>query len=108
MARKNRAWYPGAIYHVMNRGNRKALIFKEKGDYQHFLEQVRDPWLAAWIAGTLYAATDDLHQLFVEGRSCEFRDVCIDSAGVVLGITIAAIANAIRSRKRSDRKGTIC
>ncbi len=40
MARKNRVWYPGAIYHVMNRGNRKALIFKEKGDYQHFLEQV--------------------------------------------------------------------
>lgn len=41
MPRKKRVWYPGAIYHVMNRGNRKAPIFREKGDYQYFLDQVR-------------------------------------------------------------------
>lgn len=49
----------------------------------------RHPQIAAWIAGTLYACTDELHQLFVEGRSCELRDVCIDAAGVAIGVFIA-------------------
>lgn len=69
---------------------------------------VRHPLLAAWIAGTLYAGTDELHQLFVEGRSSEFRDVCIDSAGVVLGIAIVAIVKAMRSGGAADRKGNRC
>lgn len=56
------------------------------------------PLIAAWITGTLYACTDEFHQLFVEGRSGEFRDICIDSAGVILGIAIAAIIKIIRSR----------
>lgn len=58
----------------------------------------RHPLVAAWIVGTLYAGTDEFHQLFVEGRSSEFRDVCIDSAGVVLGIAIAAIVRAAKTR----------
>ena len=49
------------------------------------------PQLSAWIAGTLYAASDEFHQLFVEGRTCAFRDVCIDSAGAAAGILIASI-----------------
>lgn len=52
---------------------------------------MKHPQLAAWIAGTLYAGTDEFHQLFVEGRSCEFRDACIDAAGVACGIAIVAI-----------------
>ncbi len=35
--------------------------------------------------GVLYAVTDEIHQLFVDGRSCELRDVFIDSTGVFLG-----------------------
>lgn len=41
MARKKRQWYPGAIYHVMSRGNRQAAIFKEKDDYIMFLEYLK-------------------------------------------------------------------
>ena len=37
----------------------------------------------------LYAASDEIHQYFVPGRSCEFRDVCIDSSGALLSILIA-------------------
>ena len=66
------------------------------------------PLIAAWITGTLYACTDEFHQLFVEGRSGEIRDVCIDSAGVILGIAIAAIVKTIKKRILSDRRGTIC
>lgn len=37
------------------------------------------------ILTSAYAATDEFHQLFVEGRSCQFTDWIIDSCGAVLG-----------------------
>jgi len=38
MARKLRVQYPGAIYHLMNRGDRREPIFKDDADRQRFLE----------------------------------------------------------------------
>jgi REP element-mobilizing transposase RayT len=38
MARKLRVQYPDAIYHVMNRGDRREPIFKDDEDRQRFLE----------------------------------------------------------------------
>ena len=38
MARKRRIWYPGAMYHVISRGNRRSRIFRKDRDYVHFLE----------------------------------------------------------------------
>ena len=38
MPRKKRIWYPGAVYHVMSRGNRRTAIFEEEADYLEFLE----------------------------------------------------------------------
>lgn len=35
-----------------------------------------------------YACTDELHQLFVPGRVGTIKDVSIDTAGTILGITI--------------------
>ena len=46
--------YPGAIYHVMNRGDRRAEIFKADADRERFLETlgevcVQTGWQApAW------------------------------------------------------------
>lgn len=39
----------------------------------------------------LYAASDELHQLFVSGRSGEIRDVCIDFCGSLIAITVLAL-----------------
>ena len=47
----------------------------------------REPLAAA--AGVAYAATDELHQHFVRGRHAAFRDVAIDSAGVLVGLLLA-------------------
>ena len=44
--------------------------------------------LVSWLIGTLYAVTDEIHQIFVAGRSCELSDVLIDSAGVLCGVVI--------------------
>lgn len=38
MARKERIWYPGAVYHIMIRGIRRSDIFKDEGDYGVYLE----------------------------------------------------------------------
>src|SRR6266516_379865 len=38
MARKLRVEYPGAIYHVMNRGDRREPIFRDDADRRRFLE----------------------------------------------------------------------
>jgi REP element-mobilizing transposase RayT len=38
MARKHRIQYEGAVYHVMNRGDRREPIFKDDQDRENFLE----------------------------------------------------------------------
>lgn len=34
----------------------------------------------------LYATSDEIHQLFVPGRSCQFIDILIDTLGSITGI----------------------
>ena len=41
-----------------------------------------------WAIGTLYAITDELHQYFVPGRSCELRGVRIGACGAAAGVAI--------------------
>ncbi len=45
---------------------------------------------AAWAGGTVYAALDEMHQLLVDGRSGELRDVLLDSTGVLAGVLLTA------------------
>lgn len=53
---------------------------------------------------SLYAITDEVHQLFVEGRSCEFRDWVIDSCGAILGSIGFLILFFIIARLLSRKK----
>jgi hypothetical protein len=46
------------------------------------------PFVWSWLIPIVYACTDEFHQYFVPGRSCELRDVCIDSTGALLGVII--------------------
>ena len=39
----------------------------------------------AVLITSLYAVTDEVHQTFVDGRSCEFRDWVIDTVGALIG-----------------------
>ena len=50
--------------------------------------KVRACRLIAWIGGTLYACSDEFHQMLVDGRGPQIVDVVIDSIGVVLGILL--------------------
>ena len=42
MARKNRKWFPGAIYHIMARGTYRQNIFKDDEDFKVFLLLMQD------------------------------------------------------------------
>ena len=43
MARKLRLQYPGAIYHVMNRGNRREAIFADDDEREFPKTQTQNP-----------------------------------------------------------------
>lgn len=47
---------------------------------------------AAWGCTTLYACTDEFHQLFVPGRSGQLTDVLIDSSGALAGVLLCLLA----------------
>ena len=52
-----------------------------------------------WVYGTLYACTDELHQLLTDGRSGQWQDVLLDSCGVLAGVLITALIRRRRERK---------
>ncbi|MBR3780829.1 MAG: VanZ family protein [Clostridia bacterium] len=56
------------------------------------------------IMSSAYAVTDEIHQLFVEGRACQISDIIIDSAGAAAGIAaltlLIFIYKKIKRRKR--------
>lgn len=56
--------------------------------------------IKAFLFTFLYACSDEIHQLFVAGRSCELRDVMIDSTGGILGILIIYSIIKIANKKR--------
>jgi len=60
-------------------------------------------WLtgASWGTATLYAVTDEMHQLLIDGRSGQWTDVLLDSAGVLAGVMIAGEI----IRKTEQKKG---
>ncbi len=52
-------------------------------------------YVIAVILGLVYAATDERHQIMVSGRSCELRDLLIDTGGVVVGCAVASLIIAL-------------
>ncbi|MBO5478787.1 MAG: VanZ family protein [Clostridia bacterium] len=58
------------------------------------------------IIGVLYAVSDELHQLMVDGRSGNIKDVIIDSLGIITGIIFFLLVKEIIS-KVVNKKNTI-
>jgi REP element-mobilizing transposase RayT len=111
MARKLRVEYPGAIYHVMNRGDRREPIFKDDQDYRLFLDTMsvacaRTGWqvhayvlmrnhfhlvletpganLVAgmkWLLGTYTSRFNRRHKLFGHLFSGRYKALIVDGSG---------------------------
>jgi VanZ family protein len=59
------------------------------------------------ICASAYAVTDEIHQIFVDGRSCEFRDWAIDTSGAVFGALIFLLIFVIVKSIVNKRKNNI-
>lgn len=54
-----------------------------------FYDSTKKRWISImmpWAFGTMYAVSDEIHQLFVPGRSCQVSDMALDSCGVIAGV----------------------
>ena len=60
-------------------------------------------YVLAVIFCFIYAITDEYHQLFVNGRSGEFRDVLIDTSGAIIGALCVWIAIKVRNKINTNK-----
>lgn len=58
--------------------------------------------ISAVAVAALYAATDEIHQLFVPGRAGRFSDVCIDTLGAVIWLLLLQRCENCGKRLRKD------
>ena len=111
MARKLRVQYPGAIYHVMNRGDRGDPIFKDESDRKRFLETLGEACTKAgwkvhayclmanhfhlvletpqanlvagmkWFLGTYTSRFNRRHRIFGHLFSGRYKALVVDGSG---------------------------
>ena len=111
MARKLRVEYAGAIYHVINRGDRRELIFMDDADRQRFVDTLGEvcaktgwqvhayvlmpnhfhlvvetpqPNLVAgmkWLLGTYTSRFNRRHKLFGHLFSGRYKSLIVDGSG---------------------------
>ena len=68
-----------------------------------FVKDKRFRGLSAVFGSFAYAVSDEFHQSFVSGRSCEFRDMVIDTCGALLAVMISLLVIHIRERKKRQK-----
>ena len=61
----------------------------------------------SFILTVLYAVSDEIHQIFVDGRACMFKDVLIDSGGAAVCIIVLSIVYLIY-KKHCGKRGKVC
>ena len=51
------------------------------------------------LFGCLFGASDEIHQSFVPGRTCDFFDWIADTTGLLLSLTTVLFISRLRSHK---------
>lgn len=77
-----------------------GLCFVECSCFKKF--NSKNKFTAAFLIAVLYAVSDEIHQYFVPGRACEFRDVVIDSCGALFGIIVVVVFNIIKNKLKKS------
>lgn len=81
----------GFLLHLSLRVQNKFIVLKKL------------PWLFTILIVACYAAFDELHQLFIPGRSCDINDWIADMIGVTIGVVLMALMIFIFDKKRPDQ-----
>ena len=61
---------------------------------------VKKYYLIAFLVSVVYSVTDEVHQLFVPGRSGQPTDVMIDSLGALIGILLILAFISLTKRRK--------
>ena len=70
-------------------------------NYKKKSRKIKQIVVMSVLSTALYAVTDEIHQLFVPGRSGQITDVILDSCGGLIGAVLSAtILYLIRKRKK--------
>jgi len=83
-----------------------VLGFFTMGTMYTYKMNLKSKLLTALAVVFLYAVSDEIHQIFVPGRSCEVRDVLIDTAGATLGILFMTTTTSLCRSSRRRRGQT--
>lgn len=82
-------------------GEYALLAFLLSNTFYNF--SVKRWCLFSTVIAVLYACSDEIHQLFIPGRSGEVLDVIIDTSGAILGVliylSVLKIIKSVRRRK---------
>ncbi len=70
-------------------------------------QALKQQFLPALACGLLYAASDELHQFFVPGRSAQIGDVCVDCAGVLTAVLLLGVSGFLRGTEK-EKKQPVC
>lgn len=57
----------------------------------------------AFVISVLYAISDEVHQLYVPGRSGQISDVLLDSIGALTGISLYIIISQRKTRRKREQ-----
>lgn len=61
-------------------------------------------FVLAILSSFLYACTDEIHQLFVPGRSGQFNDVLVDTLGASFGCMVLVFSNYLKKVLQARRR----
>jgi len=95
MPRAARIWYPGAVYHIIHRGNNQQAIFFEDADRQWFLRTVLEVKKEIGFTVHAYCLMDNHYHMIVETQDRPISEI------------MHAISSryATRINTKYDRKG---
>lgn len=88
------------LAHMSEYGLLAILLMVHFGTYSFTADRMPVRMLLSWLGASLYASADELHQLFVPGRSGQLSDVCIDAAGALLGALFLGLLFVKRSKSK--------
>ena len=61
--------------------------------------------IPSFVIGVFYALTDEIHQLFIEGRAFQFTDILIDAIGGAFGVAAGYIIYKVIITIINHRRG---
>ena len=67
-------------------------------------EDINKASIISFFTTFLYACSEEFHQLFIPGRSGEFRDVIIDSTGSIIGILLTTLMLKYKYNNKKVKK----